>query len=75
MVTSFWVSVPFRKTEVDDVNSTLHFTSTDQKVVRLDISVDVMTSMHTFHSVNHSFCKHAGGLDCEFALAVFKKIL
>jgi hypothetical protein len=55
---SLGVSVFLGQTEIDHIDNMRLLAQSDQKVVRLDISVDVVLAMHIFNSGNLGLLKH-----------------
>ena len=62
MVSALGVSIALGKSEVDDVDDVLLAADADQKVVRLDVSVDEVSGVDKLNSLEELFCQHQHGL-------------
>ena len=74
MLSSPWLSVSFCQSEVDNVHVVLFLPNPDQEVVRLDVSMQEMSTVHILYSLNHLICKHQNRFERELSLAVVKEI-
>merc|ERR1712166_500181 len=52
----------------------LHLANADQKVIRLDISVQEMARVNEFDSLKHLISQHEDGLQGELAFAVVEQV-
>ena len=75
VLTVFGVSILLYKAEIDDVNVMLSFASSHQKVIRLNISVEIETTMDVLHSLDHLVCKHQHCFQTESSLAFPEEFL
>ena len=68
MLLRFWVTVLLGHTKIHKVNHVLPVgTSSNQEIVRLNISVNQVTIVDRLHSGNHLLRHHGRRLDGEFA--------
>ena len=74
MVSTLRVSISFGQSEIDNVDDVLFATDADQKVVRLDVSVDEVSRMHEFYSLEELFSQHQHSFQGKFPFAVVEQI-
>ena len=75
MLSSFWVSVPFRQAKINYVNNILFLAVANEEVVRFHVPVNKVIVMQKFKPLDHLVSDHQRGLHGEFALAEIKSVL
>jgi len=74
VLSSLGVAEALGQTEVDNVNVMLLLANSDQKVIRLDISMQEMARVNEFNSLKHLIGQHEDGLQGELAFAIVKQV-
>lgn len=72
MFSSLGVTEALSQAEINDINIVLLLADSNQKVIRLNISVKEVARVHKFDSLEHLICEHEDCLKGEFTLAVVK---
>ena len=69
------IFVPFSKAEIDDVDYMLIVTSTDQEVVRFNITVEKSTLVNKLYALNHLDGNHQDSLKVKLSATIFVDFL
>jgi hypothetical protein len=74
-VLSVWTFVTFSQTEIDNVNCIFCLViSSNQKIIRLNVSVNDSLFVHNFDSLNHLNSDVENCLQIKFSSALLEKI-
>ena len=72
-VLSVWTTIELSKTEVNNIDEVLRLVvSTNQEVIRFDVSVDYALFMDLLDTLYHLSCANADRLQIKLMLASFK---
>jgi len=74
MLTSFRISESFSEPKINEINARRLFTS-NQKVIRLDVSMEKMIALNMFNSFKHLDNGHQNCFQTKFPLAIGKQLL
>ena len=74
VISALGVSVPLGQSEIDDIDDVLLAADADQKVVRLDVSMNKVSRVHELYPLQELFSQHQHRFQGELALAVVKQI-
>jgi len=75
VLASLWIPESLCKTKVYHIDKMLLLLNSNQKVVRLDITVKEMARVDKFKSLKHLISEHQDCFEGELSLAIVKKIL